>query len=71
MMEGEQIWECQYVVKGGMNLPILVGIGLTDLSKMGGRKWPPAPRFRHHCIVVLCLIDCYVLTFKYFSMKEL
>ena len=31
------------VVKGGQNLPLLVGIGLTDLPNIGGASGPPGP----------------------------
>jgi hypothetical protein len=37
MPEGEKNWGCK-------NLPSpLIGIGLTDLPKMGGRSVPPPP----------------------------
>ena len=32
-----------HVVLGGDNVPPLVDIGLTDLSKTGGARAPPAP----------------------------
>ena len=31
------------VVKGGQNMPLLVGIGLTDLPNIGGQTLPPPP----------------------------
>ena len=41
MPEGEKHWGCQNplgvpLVKGGQNLPPMVGIGLTDLPNIGG-----------------------------------
>ena len=32
-----------HIVLGGDNVPALVEIGLTDLSKSGGAQAPPAP----------------------------
>ena len=50
MPEGEKNWGIAVVI-GGDNLPVLVGIGLTDLLNMGG-QWPPwPPCFGHHWFV--------------------
>ena len=42
------------VVIGGNNLPTPVGIGLTDLTNIGGGgevpPWPP--QFQHHCDIL-------------------
>ena len=46
MPEGEEkFWGCQWyaVVKGGQNLPPLVGIGLIDLLNIGGTAGPSVP----------------------------
>ena len=40
MPEGEKHWGVP-LVKDGQNLPPMVGIGLTDLSNIGGASGPP------------------------------
>ena len=42
MSEGENFLK---YLKGGQNLPLLVGIGLTDLSNIGGPAPVPVPAF--------------------------
>ena len=42
-----------HVVLGGNNLPPLVEIGLSDPSKTGGARAPPAPpRLRQACVYI-------------------
>ena len=43
MPEGEKNWGFMPVVKGGHNLPPLVGIGLTDLPNIWGGAMPLRP----------------------------
>ena len=55
MPDGENFFGGWAVVKGEQNLPLLIGIGLTDLKNIGGASSPPwAPRFRHHW-TLLCV----------------
>ena len=58
------------VLFGGHNLPPLVEIGLTDMSKFGGAMAPPAPPgttglYEHHCSYRTKLL--YVITISLHS----
>ena len=49
------------VILGGDDVPPLVEIGITDLTKKGRGMCPPAPpppRLRQACVVILLLLVC-------------
>ena len=57
MPEGEKNWGFMPVVKGGHNLPPLVGIGLTDLPNIWGGAMPlrPSPHPVPASLHLICL----------------